>query len=265
MKISVITPTYNSAKTISRCINSIINQTYFDYEHIIIDNLSRDNTLEIVKKLYKDSPLNLRIISEKDSGISEAFNKGINCASGDIITILNSDDYYYSDNIFEQVIVGFKKSQILVFHGDVLFNDPKYGSYRRKPYKLDTFNTMPLNHPTMFIRKEVYTLVGLFDTSYRYSMDFEFYSRLYTNYPDLSNNLYYFDTNPLVVMSAGGESWANEIQSIREVKRAVKKIGLTSLSLNVQLQLRLFRTYLKSILDKAGLTFLVRFWRKSIH
>jgi len=265
MKISVITPTFNSEKTIAKNVESILKQSYKDFEHIIIDNLSSDNTLEIIEKLYKDSPLNLRIISEKDSGISEAFNKGIDFASGDILTMLNSDDYYYSDNIFEQTANSFKKSEYLIFHGDVLFIDPKYGSYLRKPYKLDTFKTMPLNHPTMFIKKEVYALVGLFDTSYRYSMDFEFYCRLYNGYPDLSNRLYYFDKNPVVVMSAGGESWANEIQSILEVKRAAKKNGFISFSLDIQLQLRLFRTYLKSILDKVGFTFLVRFWRKSIH
>jgi len=265
MKISVITPTFNSEKTIAKNVESILKQSHKDFEHIIIDNLSSDKTLEIVRQLYKNLPSNLRIISEKDSGISEAFNKGINCTSGDILTILNSDDYYYTDNIFEQVVNVLKKSQHLIFHGDILFIDPKYGSYLRKPYKLDTFKTMPLNHPTMFIKKEVYDAVGLFDTSYSYSMDFEFYCRLYNGYPDLSNKLYYFDKNPVVVMNAGGESWSNEIQSILEVKRAVKKNGFISFSLNIQLQLRLFRTYLKSILDKAGLTFLVRFWRKSIH
>ena len=265
MKISVITPTFNSEKTIAKNVESILKQSYKDFEHIIIDNLSSDNTLEIVKKLYKDSPINLRIISEKDNGISEAFNKGINIASGDILTMLNSDDYYYSDSIFEQAESKLKISEYLIFHGDVLFIDPQYGSYLRKPYKLNTFKTMPLNHPTMFIRKEVYDLVGLFDTSYRYSMDFEFYCRLYNYYPDLSDRIYYFEKNPVVVMSAGGESWANEIQSILEVKKSVKKNGLTSFSLIVQLQLRLFRTYLKSIFDKVGLTFLVKFWRKIIH
>ncbi len=265
MKISVITPTFNSEKSIAKNVESIFKQSYKDIEHIIIDNLSSDNTLEIVKKLYKDFPSNLRIISEKDNGISEAFNKGINIASGDILTMLNSDDYYYSDNVFEQVANAFTKSQCLVFHGDLLFNDPKYGSYLRKPYKLNTFKTMPLNHPTMFVKKEIYGVIGLFDTSYRYSMDFEFYCRLYNCYPDLNKRLYYFDKSPVVVMRAGGESWTNEIQSILEVKRSVKKNGLTSFSLIVQLQLRLLRTYLKSILDKSGLTFLVRFWRKSIH
>jgi len=265
MKISVITPTFNSEKTIAKNVESILKQSYKDFEHIIIDNLSSDNTLDIIKKLYKDSPINLRIISEKDNGISEAFNKGIIIASGEILTMLNSDDYYYSDTMFEQAESKLKISEYLIFHGDVLFIDPKYGSYLRKPYKLNNFKTMPLNHPTMFIKKEVYDLVGLFDTSYRYSMDFDFYCRLYNCYPDLSNRLYYFDKNPVVVMNAGGESWTNEIQSILEVKRSVKKNGYTSFSLNVQLELRLFRTYLKSILDKFGLTFLVRFWRKSIH
>ena len=77
MKISVITPTFNSEKTIAKNVESILKQSYKDFEHIIIDNLSSDKTLEIVRQLYKDLPSNLRIISEKDTGISEAFNKGI--------------------------------------------------------------------------------------------------------------------------------------------------------------------------------------------
>ena len=159
------------------------------------------------------------------------------------------------NNIFRTVANSFNKSECLVFHGNVLFIDSKYGSYLRKPYELDTFKTMPLNHPTMFIKKEVYAVIGLFDTSYRYAMDIEFYCRLFNGYPDLSNRLYYFDNNPVVVMSAGGESWANEIQSIYEVKKAVKRNGLMSFSLNLQLQLRLLRTYLKSIFDEVGITF----------
>jgi glycosyltransferase involved in cell wall biosynthesis len=265
MKISVITPTFNSEKTILKNVESIINQSYKDFEHIIIDNRSSDKTIAIIKNLYKDLPSNLRIISEKDSGISEAFNKGIMCAKGDIITILNSDDYYYSGSIFAIVIDALKEFQNLIFHGDVLFIDPKYGSYVRKPYGLNKLNTMPLNHPTMFIKKEVYDSIGLYDLNYRYSMDFEFYCRLYKNYPNLGENLFYFDKNPVVIMSAGGESWANEIKSILEVKSAVKKHNLINLNLWLQLQLRLFRTYLKIIFNKIGLTFIVKLWRKIIH
>jgi glycosyltransferase involved in cell wall biosynthesis len=265
MKISVITPTFNSEKTIIKNVESILTQSYKDFEHIIIDNLSSDKTLEIIRKLYIDLPSNLRIISEKDSGISEAFNKGIKLSSGEIITILNSDDYYYSENIFEQVANVLDKSQYLISHGDVLFNDPQYGSYLRKPYRINTFKTMPLNHPTMFVKKEVYSAVGLFDILYRYSMDFEFYCRMYKHYPDLSKKLFYFKKNPLVVMSSGGDSWTNERQSILEVKSALKQHGLINFKLAWQIQFRLLRTYLKSIFNKTGFTFIVRFWRKIIH
>jgi len=265
MKISVITPTFNSEKTIAKNVESILKQSHKDFEHIIIDNLSSDKTLEIVRQLYKNLPSNLRIISEKDTGISEAFNKGIKFSSGEIITILNSDDYYYSENIFEQVTNVLDKSQYLIYHGDVLFSDPQYGSYLRKPYSINTLKTMPLNHPTMFVKKEIYSVVGLFDITFRYAMDFEFYCRLYKYYPNLSESLFYFDKNPVVIMSAGGESWTNEIKSILEVKRAVKKHDLININLMLQLYLRLFRTYLKIIFNKIGLNFIVKLWRKIIH
>ena len=124
---------------------------------------------------------------------------------------------------------------------------------------------MPLNHPAMFIKKEVYSSVGLYDMSYCYSMDFEFYCRLYKNYSNLSEKLFYFDNNPVVVMSAGGESWNNEIQSILEVKKALKKHRLITIKLSIQLKFRSFRTYLKSIFDQIGLTYLVKLWRKINH
>jgi len=262
MKISIITPTFNSAKTIAKNVESILKQSYKDFEHIIIDNLSSDKTLAIVKNLYKDSPSNLSIISEKDSGIADAFNKGIRFSTGSIITILNSDDYYYSENIFEIVNNSFENTKYLIVHGDVLFVDPKYGSYLRKPYSINKLTTMPLNHPTMFLKREVYNSVGLFDITYRYSMDFEFYCRLYNSYSGLNNMSFYFDKNPMVVMSAGGESWSNERQSILEVKRAVKKHKLIGAKTLMQIELRLFRTYLKSIFNKTGLNFLVKLWRK---
>ena len=262
MKISIITPTFNSEKAIAKNVESILSQYYKDYEHIIVDNLSSDKTLEIVKNLYKKTPSNLSIISEKDSGIAEAFNKGIKFSTGGVITILNSDDYYYSKNIFETVINSFENTEYLIVHGDVLFVDPIYGSYLRKPYNINKFTTKPLNHPTMFLKREVYSTIGLFDTTYRYSMDFEFYCRLYNSYPNLSKKIFYVHKNPMVVMSAGGESWSNEIQSILEVKRAVKIHRLINFKLLLQLELRLFRTYLKSFFNKTGLNFLVKLWRK---
>ena len=92
MKISIITATYNSEKTLKETLDSVLSQTYKDYEHIIIDGLSKDNTMGIVKEYEKKYNGKLKYISEKDSGLYDAMNKGIKMATGDIIGILNSDD-----------------------------------------------------------------------------------------------------------------------------------------------------------------------------
>ncbi|MBU0581250.1 MAG: glycosyltransferase, partial [Candidatus Margulisbacteria bacterium] len=93
MKISVITPTYNSGKTIEQNVKSLLEQNYKNFEQIIIDNLSNDGTLIKIEQLYKNAGRidKLRVLSEKDNGIAEAFNKGIKTANGEIIGILNSD------------------------------------------------------------------------------------------------------------------------------------------------------------------------------
>ena len=95
MKISIITPTFNSETTILNNVNSILNQTHLEFEHIIIDNESSDDTLKLINEAYNNRNLKekLRIIREKDKGIAEAFNKGIEASRGEIIGILNSDDY----------------------------------------------------------------------------------------------------------------------------------------------------------------------------
>src|ERR1035438_8928777 len=94
MLISIITPTFNSASSIQETVKSVISQTYGDFEHIIVDNQSTDNTLDVIKNIYKNADLEerLKIITEKDSGISDAFNKGIANSSGEIIGILNRSE-----------------------------------------------------------------------------------------------------------------------------------------------------------------------------
>jgi len=114
--ITIITPTFNSAKTIRRNAVSVVNQSYLYFNHIIIDNLSSDETIGEVKKVYENSGYmeKLQIISEKDSGISEAFNKGIELADGDVIGILNSDDYFYDNNVLKKVVGAFKTFMIIM-------------------------------------------------------------------------------------------------------------------------------------------------------
>lgn len=111
MKISIITTTFNSEKTIRDTIESIINQTYTDYEYIIIDGASDDHTIDIVKEYEPILGNKLKWISEKDKGIYDAMNKGILLATGEIIGILNSDDFFSSNNILDTISKSFQNEK----------------------------------------------------------------------------------------------------------------------------------------------------------
>jgi glycosyltransferase len=264
MKISIITPTYNSEKTVNKCINSILKQSYKNYEHIIIDNLSNDQTLKKIKDAYfsKNMLDNLRIISEKDDGISDAFNKGIKAASGEIVTILNSDDHYYSEDVFERVIEEFNKPNVMLVHGNIIFKDDLYGSNIRMPLLCDVRKAMPFNHPTMFLRKDVYKMIGTFNTNYRYAMDFDLAVRLNKHISNSNFSAAYLNSEPLVVMNAGGASWANEIKSTYETKQILIEHNLWDIKARINYSLRLLRIRLKGIINLFGLNIIVKMWRK---
>ncbi|NWF88258.1 MAG: glycosyltransferase [Ignavibacteriaceae bacterium] len=264
MKISVITPTNNSEKTILNNVESVTNQTYHNFEHIIIDNLSTDNTLNLIRKEYEQKQLssNLKVISEKDAGISDAFNKGIAMASGGVIGILNSDDYFYNNLVFEKVVKEFNSNEILFVHGNIFFEDKIYGSNVRKPLLCPIQTAMPYNHPTMFFRKDVYKKYGMFDTSYKYAMDFEFICRLEKQISNFRQRGIYIEGEPLSVMNAGGESWQNEIPGIKEVKRSLIQHGLWNHNARVEYSKRMVRTKFKRILNILNLNMIIKFWRK---
>lgn len=264
MKISIITPTFNSEKTIVANLNSIYNQSYKNYEHIIVDNLSNDDTLNLARNFYneKNNSSKLKIISEKDNGISHAFNKGITHSSGEIITILNSDDAYMSDFVFEKVIEVFKEKDILFTHGNIFFQDPVHGSNLRRPLMCSVFKAMPFNHPTMFLKKKVYEKNRGYDTTYKYAMDFEFVCRLTSKLGHLNKFGYYIDGDALVRMKSGGASWQNELKSIDETKRALKKYNLWNYSSKWNFFLRKLRTNLKRGLTVMGGEKIVHKWRE---
>ncbi len=264
MQISIITPTFNSDKIITRNVNSILSQSYNNYEHIIIDNLSSDNTILTIKNLFENSgkTKQLNIISEKDNGISDAFNKGIKASNGEIVGILNSDDEYFNDNVLERVTNAFDDEKILFVHGDVLFDDPVYGSNIRKPLLRSVTYALPFNHPTMFFRKEVYNKYGMFDIDYNYAMDFEFICRLIKQVDDFYNKGIYLKGEPLVTMAAGGASWENELDSIEETRKALKKYDYWNFDARKNYILRVLRTKLKIFLSKIGLNGIVKKWRK---
>ncbi|MFA6978472.1 MAG: glycosyltransferase family 2 protein [Ignavibacteriaceae bacterium] len=264
MKISVITPTFNSEKYIRQNVQSVLQQTYPDFEQIIIDNKSQDSTLQLIREEYALRGLTekLSAVSGKDNGISEAFNKGIALASGEIIAFLNSDDYYFSEDVFQEIIDAFANEEILFVHGNIYFEDEKYGSNIRKPLMCKVQAAMPFNHPAMFVRKKCFEEAGLFDMSFRYAMDFEIVCRMLNRIPDFFNKGFYINENPLVYMRGGGASWLKEKESVVEVKNALQKNGLWNISARYHYFARRSRIFLKSFLNKTGLLLFVKYWRK---
>ena len=126
MKISIITVTYNSSKTLADTINSVLLQSHTDFEYIIIDGKSTDETLNIIEKYEPEFKGKLKWISEQDHGIYDAMNKGIKIATGDIIGILNSDDFFSKSNILEIINATFNNDrQIDAIYGDVHFVNPE--------------------------------------------------------------------------------------------------------------------------------------------
>jgi len=265
MKISVVTAVFNSEKTIERNILSVLNQSHQDFEQILIDNLSSDKTVQFARELYDSHGISekLKIISEKDKGISDAFNKGINASSGEIVAILNGDDAYYDDSVFEKVSEAFENKEVLFVHGDMLFDDPVYGSNVRRPLMCPAAAAMPYNHPSMFFLKKVYEQYGLFDLSYRYAMDHELIIRYNKIIPGFSSKGRYIEGTPLVIMYSGGTSWKYEINAIKESKDAVIKNGMWDSYAKKEYLFRIWRTRIKIVLNALGMNFIVRLWRKN--
>ena len=182
MKISIITITYNSAKTVQHALDSVQSQTYTDIEHIIVDGASTDGTKQLIEA-YAKQHSNVRWISEKDKGIYDALNKGIKLATGDIIGFLHSDDVFYSPDSIGQIAAAFEDEQVDVVYGDLQYcKGPKV--VRR--WKSNDFNPHALKygwmppHPTMYVRKEVYQQVGEYDEWFRISADYDMMLRIFT-------------------------------------------------------------------------------------
>ncbi len=170
MKISIITIVFNDVKHIEKTIRSVLGQDIQDLEYIIIDGGSTDGTVEIIEK-YLDS-IDI-FISEKDNGIVDAFNKGIQKASGDIIGLVNSGDFLEKGTL-QKVSDEFKKdSSIDVVYGNVQYwsDDQKEYLYKASHHLLAKF--MSINHPAVFVRKELYNRYGLFDNTYKVAMDYD--------------------------------------------------------------------------------------------
>ena len=172
-KISIITVTKNSEKFIENNILSVINQTYKNYEHIIIDGNSSDKTMEIINKYKSKIAI---VISENDNGLYDAINKGIQNASGEIIGILHSDDYWH-ENALEIVKQYFANNKSIDFlFGSVIKHKHLYGYHPWRIYW--TFNFYTAHSVGFFIKKKSQLKVGLYNTKYKYSSDYDLFYRM---------------------------------------------------------------------------------------
>ena len=183
MKVSIITATYNSEKTVADTIDSVLRQTYKDVELIIVDGASTDNTLAVVDRYKPVLGDRLKVISEKDEGLYYAMNKGIAAATGEVVGILNSDDFYTSSNILEEVVHKLSDPNIDAVYGDVHYVNEadlqkcvRYYSSRIFKRSLMRLGFMPA-HPSFYIKRECILKYGLYKTHYKIAADFEFLLR----------------------------------------------------------------------------------------
>lgn len=176
MKVSIITVCLNSEKYIEQTIQSVLNQTYKNIEYIIIDGLSTDNTLKIIDKYKPMFGENLKLISEKDNGIYDAMNKGIKKATGELIGIINSDDWYEIETLKEVVSVSKKTPQAVIYGVVPFWNNNSITNITITSYK-EPYNR-PIPHPSVFIPTKVYKEYGLYDINYQMLADQDLLIRL---------------------------------------------------------------------------------------
>lgn len=208
MKVSIITVTYNSAKTLTRSLESVASQTFDSIEHIIIDGGSTDGTMEIVQQ-YRSRLA--QVVSEPDQGIYDAINKGIRLATGDIIGILNSDDVLADATTIETIVRKMEETGADVAYGDLLYcTDTAKMETVVRYWRSNIFRPTTLRwgwmppHPTLYVKREIYGEIGDYDISFRISADYDFILRLFSK-PYRS----VYIPNVLVKMSTGGVSNRN--------------------------------------------------------
>lgn len=232
MRISLITTTYNSGLTLCDTLQSVLKQTFTDFEYIIIDGDSTDCTVPIIKKYEGKFGERLYWVSEPDQGIYDAMNKGIQMATGDVVGILNSDDFFTTDDVLENVVREFEKDAALeAVYGDIHYVHPDnlqkcvryYSSAIFRP-SLFRFGFMPA-HPSFYVKRECYEKYGLYALDYKIAADYDLLIRfLYVN-----RIPYRYLKTDFVTMRTGGVSTRglkSRMMLNREIVKACRKYGI---------------------------------------
>lgn len=250
--ISIITIVLNDVKHIEQTITSILDQHIKDLEYIIIDGGSTDGTVEILKQ-YND------VISywssEKDKGIVDAFNKGIKKTSGDIIALVNSADFL-EPNALKKVIEAFQHSDADIVYGNMQYweNGKKEYVYKANHTLLPKF--MSLNHPAVFVKKELYNTYGFFDANYKIAMDYDLLLRFHTN-----GAKFIYINSILSNMTLGGISDINWRSAYHESFNIRKKYLGNSISLYTSYLWQILKRYISNTVTKLGLENIKKYYR----
>ena len=213
-KISIITTVKNGERFIEENINSVRAQTFSHYEHILIDGGSTDSTMNIVKKYLNHFSC---VMSENDAGIYDGLNKGIERSQGEIVGLLNSDDFFHDENVLTEVYKIFNEYDVDVVYGDLVYlrkdcnlvaRNWRAGHFKKRSL---LFGWMP-PHPTVFLRKSLLNTVGSYNLDYKISADYDFLIRLFKT----KNIKYYYISKVLVVMRSGGVSNSSVVQVLKK-------------------------------------------------
>lgn len=220
MLFSIITVCFNSEKTIERTIQSVLNQTFHDFEYIIVDGASTDGTLEIIKKYEALFHGKMKWISEKDKGIYDAMNKGIGLAAGELIGLLNSDDYYEYDAL-EKISKAYGHYKYSIIYGAVrAVRDGREVMVYVKNHEF--IEQDMITHPSCFVSKSVYDRFGVYSLQYPYSADYEFMLRIRRE-----NEIHYARIYDIITnFSDGGVS--NGVKGYRDTMRLLHEYRLIS-------------------------------------
>ncbi len=237
MKVSIITIVYNNVAYIEDCIQSVLNQTYKNIEYIIIDGGSTDRSQKIIEKYQSKLAY---YISEKDRGLYDALNKGIQQATGEIVGLLHSDDILFEDTTIEKIVNKFKEtgSDLVYAKGMFVHRDDNSNVrriYYSKPYKKRylNFGWIPL-HTTIFVKKSIFEKHGLYMEQYQISSDYDISLRWFL---DDSMRKEFLD-QWTVKMRLGGKSTTKKLQVIKSMEdvniiRRYKLLGYFTLSMKI--------------------------------
>jgi glycosyltransferase involved in cell wall biosynthesis len=254
MKVSIITAAYNSAATIRDTLESVKLQDYKNIEHILIDGGSKDETVSIIRSY----PHVANWVSEKDKGLYDAINKGIIMATGDVIGILNSDDFFPDGQVVSKIVSAFNEKHVDAVYGNVAFVKPGnlgkvvrlYSSKKFTPRKF-AFGYMPA-HPSFYVKRSVHEEHGLYKTDYKIAADYELLMRLI--YKGAISYTYIEEV--FVMMRTGGLSNRNLLSRYTLNKEIVKACRENGVNTNMAiLSLKYFNKvfeFIKPVLKRSG-------------